>query len=169
MNSFANLWQRISAFLLDYLILTVYLAVLSAIFFVNPNASSLFDSRIKAQLFGFLLVTFPITLYFAISESSKKQGTWGKSRLSLKVTNREGNRIGFGKTLIRSTLKFVPWEISHTLIWEVTFNPDLSPIILNGLLIVIYGLLGANIASLLLTKTRQTLYDLVCGTYVIKK
>lgn len=169
MNSFGNLWQRISAFLLDYLILTVYLTISSAILFMIQNASSLFDSRIKAQLFGFLFVTFPITLYFAISESSKKQGTWGKSRLSLKVTNREGNRIGFGNSLIRSTLKFIPWEISHTLIWEVTFNPDLNPIILNGLLIAIYGLLGANIASLLLTKTRQTLYDLVCRTYVIKK
>lgn len=169
MNSFSNLWQRMSAFLLDYLILAVYLAILSAIFFMIPNASSLFDSRIKAQIFGFLFVTFPITLYFAISESSKKQGTWGKSRLSLKVTNREGNKIGFGNSLIRSVLKFTPWEISHTLIWEVTFNPDLNPIILNILLIVVYGLSGANVASLLLTKTRQTLYDLVCKTYVIKK
>lgn len=169
MISFANLWQRISAFLLDYLILAVYLAGLSALFFILPNTSSLFDSRIKAQTFGFLFVTFPITLYFAISESSKKQGTWGKTRLSLKVTDQEGNRIGFGKSLIRSTLKFIPWEISHTLLWEVTFNPDLNPIILNSMLISVYGLLGAYIASLLLTKTRQTLYDLVCGTYIIKK
>jgi len=169
MNSFANLWQRISAFLLDYLILALYLAILSAIFFMFPNASSLFDSRIKAQMFGFLFVTLPITLYFAISESSKKQGTWGKTRLSLKVTDKNENRVGFGKSLIRSTLKFIPWEISHTLIWEVTFNPELNPIILNSLLISVYGLLGANIASLLLTKTRQTLYDLVCGTYIIKK
>lgn len=169
MNSFANLWQRISAFLLDYLILAVYLAVLSALFFMIPNASSLFDSRIKAQTFGFLFVTLPITLYFAISESSKKQGTWGKTRLSLKVTDKDRNRVGFGKSLIRSILKFIPWEISHTLIWEVTFNPELNPIILNSLLISVYGLLGANIASLLLTKTRQTLYDLVCGTYIIKK
>lgn len=169
MNSFANLWQRISAFLLDYLILAVYLAVLSAIFFIIPNASSLFDSRIMAQMFGFLFITFPITLYFAISESSKKQGTWGKSRLSLKVTDKDGNEIGFGKSLIRSILKFIPWEISHTLIWDVTFNPEINPIILNSMLVLVYGLLGANIASLLLTKTRQTLYDLVCGTYIIKK
>ena len=169
MNSFANLWQRISAFLLDYLILAVYLAGLSALFFILPNAGSLFDTRIKAQTFGFLFVTLPITLYFAISEPSKKQGTWGKSRLSLNVTDKNGNRVGFGKSLIRSTLKFIPWEISHTLIWEVTFNPEINPIIINSMLISVYGLLGANIASLLLTKTRQTLYDLVCGTYIIKK
>lgn len=169
MNSFANLWQRISAFLLDYLILALYLAVLSSIFFIIPNVSSLFDNRIKAQTFGFLFVTLPITLYFAISESSKKQGTWGKSRLSLNVTDKDGNRVSFGKSLIRSILKFIPWEISHTLIWEVTFNPEIDPIILNSMLVLVYGLLGANIASLLLTKTRQTLYDLVCRTYVIKK
>lgn len=169
MKSFANLWQRISAFLFDYLILVLYLAILSGIFFMLPNASSLFENRVKAQLFGGVFVTLPITLYFAISESSKKQGTWGKDRLSLKVTDRDGNRVGFGKSLIRSILKFIPWEISHTLIWDVTFNPELNATILNSMLIAVYGLLGANIASLVFTKTRQTLYDLICGTYIVRK
>jgi uncharacterized RDD family membrane protein YckC len=94
------------------------------------------------------------------------QASWGKSRTALKVTDGTGQRITFGRSLARTILKFVPWEISHTLVWETAFNPALAPAVLNGMIVSIYAILGANVLSVALTKTRQTLYDLACGTRV---
>ena len=46
-------------------------------------------------------------LYFALMESSEKQGTLGKMALSLPVTDMQGNRISFGRATGRYFAKFV--------------------------------------------------------------
>jgi uncharacterized RDD family membrane protein YckC len=168
-KTYAGFWKRLGAFALDYIIILGYLigiVLLSLLLNAVFNASEwLFEDRIRAQFVAFLLVTLPVTLYFAISESSPSQATWGKRRLKLQVTDRGGNRIGFRRSLARTLLKFVPWELSHTLIWQIYFSPIVSPWINYGFALV-YLLIGLNIISLLLTKTHQTLYDLLAQTYV---
>ena len=114
------------------------------------------------------MVTLPVTLYFAISESSASQATWGKRRLKLKVIDRDGNQIGSGRSLARTLLKFIPWELSHTLIWQIYFSTQIESIWINYGFTLAYLLIGLNIASLLLTKSHQTLYDLLTNTYVIR-
>ena len=92
MKNHAGFWQRVAAFALDYIIILGYLlgiALLSLlvnqVFSVNQW---LFGDRVLAQFVAFLLVTLPVTLYFAVSESSMQQATWGKGRLKLKVADR---------------------------------------------------------------------------------
>jgi len=167
-KTYAGFWKRAGAFALDYIIILGYLIgiVLLSLLLNAVGASEwLFADRIRAQFVAFLLVTLPVTLYFAISESSPSQATWGKRRLKLRVTDQDGNRIGFGRSLARTLLKFVPWELSHTLIWQIYFSPIVSPWVNYGFTLV-YLLIGLNIVSLFLTKTRQTLYDLLAKTYV---
>jgi uncharacterized RDD family membrane protein YckC len=167
----AGFWKRAGAFALDYLLILGYLlgvvvlSVLTNSFFgVNDW---LFADRIRAQLAAFLFVTLPVTLYFAISESSPGQATWGKRRLKLRVADRDGNRIGLWRSLGRTFLKFIPWEISHTLIWQIYFSPGPEAVWINYGFALVYLLIGLNIASLVITKTNQTLYDLLTDTYVI--
>jgi len=167
-KTYAGFWKRAGAFALDYIIILGYLIgiVLLSLLLNAVGASEwLFADRIRAQFVAFLLVTLPVTLYFAISESSPSQATWGKRRLKLRVTDQDGNRIGLGRSLARTLLKFVPWELSHTLIWQIYFSPIVSPWVNYGFTLV-YLLIGLNIVSLFLTKTRQTLYDLLAKTYV---
>lgn len=77
-----------------------------------------------------------------------------------------GNQISFVRALMRNILKFLPWEISHTLIWQIQFYPEASSSLIGfGF---VYVLIGINIASLLITKTRQTIYDLITKTFVIE-
>jgi len=171
MKTFAGFWQRVGAFALDYVLLFIYLAVILGLDLLASALSasfrSLFLNRILAQLIAFLLVTLPITLYFAINEASPRQATWGKQRLGIRVTDSNGMRISFGRAFLRTLLKFVPWEIAHTLVWQIKFYQQFSPAITGGLILV-YTLVGLNIISLVLTKTHQTLYDLAAKTYVIK-
>lgn len=171
MKSYASLWQRVAAFALDYILLLGYLI---GLVFLSLLANQLFDAypwlfadRVRAQFVAFLLVTLPVTLYFAISESSVRQATWGKQRLRLKVADQHGNRISFGKSLGRTLLKFIPWELSHTLIWQIYFSPQTESVWINYGFALVYLLLGLNIFSLIITKTNQTLYDLLTSTYVI--
>ncbi|HET6822897.1 MAG TPA: RDD family protein [Anaerolineales bacterium] len=171
MKTYAGFWKRTGAFALDYIVILGYLigiALLSllanAIFGVNEW---LFADRIRAQFVAFLIVTLPVTLYFAISESSASQATWGKRRLKLKVVDRNRNQIGIWRSLARTLLKFIPWELSHTLIWQIYFSPQIESIWISYGFTLVYLLMGLNIASLLLTKSHQTLYDLLTNTYVV--
>lgn len=163
---YATFWQRVKAFLWDYLLITCYLILVTIIFVFLP-ISQFFENRIQAQLIGFLIVTLPVTLYYVFSESSIKQGTFGKQRQLIKMVDENGNRISFIKAFIRNILKFLPWEISHTLIWQISFFPETNPIVINLGFGFVYLLIGINIASLLMTKTRQTIYDLITKVFVV--
>lgn len=166
MKIYATFWQRVKAFLWDYLLITCYLILVTVIFVFLP-ISQFFENRIQAQLMGFLLVTLPFTLYYAFSESSRKQGTFGKQKQTIKVVDANGGQISFVRALMRNILKFLPWEISHTLIWQINFYPDTSQIIINLGFGFVYLLIGINTASLLMTKTRQTIYDLITKVFVV--
>ena len=173
MKNYAGFWQRIKAFVFDYVIILIYLAaitilmwLLNSLFNLNDR---LFPDRVRAQFVAFLLVTLPITLYFAIGESSNQQATWGKQRVGLKVTDYNGKRVSFWRSLARTLLKFVPWELSHTLIWEISFAPQMDAALINVGFGLVYLLVGLNIASLIMTKKHQTIYDLLAKTYVVKQ
>ena len=179
-NIYAGFLQRVRAFALDYVVILLYIAaitllnlVLNSPFGVNHLVFSIthwpFANRVSAQLTGFMLLTLPISLYFAISESSKQRASWGKKRLGLHVVDATGSRISFGRSVVRTLLKFIPWELSHTLIWTISFSPQLDSVFINFGFGLVYALIGLNIASLLMTKKHQTIYDLIAKTYVVKQ
>jgi uncharacterized RDD family membrane protein YckC len=170
MKSYAGFWKRAGAFVLDYIIILGYLIALTLLFlFLNKTFNVdrfLFTTRVQSQFMGFLFVTLPVTLYFAFGESSRHQATWGKQRLKLKVTDYNGNKVGFWRAFARTLLKFIPWEISHTLVWAINFSPQTDSLLINYGFGLVYLLIGLNVASLILTKTHQTLYDFLAKTFV---
>lgn len=172
MKNHAGFLIRAKAFLFDYVGILLYLGFVTGLFVLfnltTDVSQILFRDRITAQLAGFMTVTLPVVLYFTLSESSPKQATWGKSRMRLKVVTCSGYRIGFWRALTRALLKFAPWELAHTLIWEIRFSTGLDPVMINVGFALVYGLIGLNLASLVMSKTKQTLYDLLAGTYVIE-
>ena len=171
-RSYAGFWLRAAVFTLDYLLILGYLILLSLIFLILRQSGIgvewLFADRLRAQVTAILILTLPVTLYFAFSESSLRQATWGKRRLGLRVTDPHGNRIHFMRALARTLLKFIPWEISHSLIWQIYFPSPVNSVLINYGFVLVYLLIGLNLASLFVTKTRRTLYDFLAGTYVVK-
>lgn len=172
MNSSAvGLWDRSRAFAWDYLIVAAYLAMLvaggAALGRYSPSVSSaLFGDPIVGQLAGFLLITVPVTCYFALSEASARQATWGKVRMRLKVVDNQGRPLSTARSFGRTAVKFVPWELAHACIWQVNFAGDPSaPVYAIGF-IAVWPLVGANIVSLLVSPAKQTLYDRLAGTVV---
>ena len=130
-----------------------------------------FGNPVTGQLAGFCLVTLPVALYFALQESSSRHATWGKRRRRLIVVNMLGDGIGFAQALARALLKFVPWEMSHTFVIQAATAgrsgqdpPDWA----TAMLVLAWLLVLANLVSFFMSPGRQTLYDRIAGTMVLR-
>src|SRR6266567_2194705 len=162
--TFANIWQRIGAFLLDYLIIAAYLVLLVII------SVGLGFGPLRSEFSAFLLLVLPVIFYFALFECSSWQATWGKRKMGLRVIDTHGARLSLPRSFVRSLLKFVPWELTHACLWRIPGWPlaptTPSPIITAGLVLV-WILVGAYLVSMLVSKKHQVLYDWIAGTSVI--
>lgn len=155
LEDYAGFWKRVLAYIIDAIILIIPqkliesamggAAAKAALEQAVLSAGSDMDAALAAQMHYFG-VMWPATLlsiimaivYFAVCESSAWQGTIGKLALGIRVTDLDGNRIGFGRALGRY------------------FGKILSTIILCiGFLMVAF------------TQRKQGLHDIICSTLVL--
>jgi uncharacterized RDD family membrane protein YckC len=171
----AGPWRRILAFALDYLLTSAYLLVLAALSVLilsTPLAAgfrALWANALGAEVSGFFLLTLPVVLYFALFESSSRQATWGKRVLGLRVVDQSGERLALPHSLLRSAIKFLPWEIAHFTIWHFVFAASRRaspPVWTVVALTVVYLLAGAYVLFLFIGRHR-TPYDRAAGSYVV--
>jgi uncharacterized RDD family membrane protein YckC len=160
--------RRVSAWLIDYFLVAIYLGVLFFVTFV-VTGGRLEIAGIATpgarQLLGAVTLTIPVVLYFAICEASSRQGTIGKQATRLRVTGRDLERIGFGRSLLRSSLKFAPWELAHAGIHHIPKAGDI-PWPAWAVLLASLALAGVYLAGLF-SRQGRPLYDLVAGTRVV--
>jgi uncharacterized RDD family membrane protein YckC len=97
------------------------------------------------------------------------RATWGKRKMELQVTDYNGEKISGWRSLARTALKFIPWEISHTLIWAIAFSSVKNAAWIGYGFALVYILIGLNILCLIFTKKHQAIYDLIAKTYVVKR
>jgi uncharacterized RDD family membrane protein YckC len=153
---YGGFWARFVASVVDGLILVIpfWLVVFALIFMfggfgmmlhrnpVDPRAAAAFLAPMFMLFFlGMLAFVVLEWLYFAIMESSERQATFGKSVMSLRVTDYEGQRISFGHATGRFFAK-----------------------IISGLIPFAIGYIMAGF-----TEKKQALHDLIAGTLVLKK
>jgi uncharacterized RDD family membrane protein YckC len=164
------------AFLLDYLVISAYLVLLVVVGLLVRSSpfggafGSLFANPVSAEITAFVLLVLPVILYFALFESSVWQASPGKRRMGLQVTDERGARLSLPRSLARSALKFIPWELTHLCLWNIPGWPleatTIPPLIVVGLVLV-WVIVGAYALSLLLSKTHQTIYDRVVRAFVV--
>jgi uncharacterized RDD family membrane protein YckC len=175
-SAFANLRLRIAAFLLDYLIITAYIIVLIAVSVLlgfgplRTTFQGLFANPNSGEISAFLLLVLPVILYFALFECSSWQATWGKRKIGIYVTNMQGERLSLGRSLVRSFIKFLPWELAHACLWRIPgwpLDPQTPPLIISTGLVLVWVIVGAYVISMLISKKHQTLYDMIAGSHVV--
>jgi uncharacterized RDD family membrane protein YckC len=156
---YAGFWVRFAAYLIDGLILSIPFGVVVVILIsmlgglgvmMHRNLATSGDPGAAAAFFGPMFMVFFLGmlgfvilqwLYFAGMESSERQATFGKSVMSLRVTNSEGQRISFGHATGRFFAKIV-----------------------SGLVPLAIGYIMAAF-----TEKKQALHDLIAGTLVLRK
>jgi uncharacterized RDD family membrane protein YckC len=157
---YAGFWVRFAAYLIDGLILGIPfgLLVVVSIFLlggfglvmrgssanpVDPSAAAaaVAGPIVLGIIFGWLFLLVITWLYFAGMESSERQATFGKSVMSLRVTNLEGQRLSFGHATGRFFAKIV-----------------------SGMIPLAIGYIMAGF-----TAKKQALHDLIAGTLVLQR
>jgi uncharacterized RDD family membrane protein YckC len=152
-----SLGTRIIAFLWDYVIITGYIILLIGIsFLIRPLLIPLFTTNpLLAEINGFLFITLPVYLYFAVCEGSKSHATWGKRKMGIVVTGIYGQSIGLGSSLFRSALKFVPLELAHFTIWHMVIPSEYPDSLIYSLLATVYGLVLIYLISPIWSKINK--------------
>ncbi|SFT08319.1 RDD family protein [Paenibacillus sp. BC26] len=164
----ASVGTRLIAFLWDYVIISGYIILLIGISAViRPWLKPLFTtSPLLAESSGFLFITLPVYLYFALCEGSAAHATWGKRKMGIVVTGTNGKSIGLGTSILRSALKFAPWELAHFTIWHMVIPTEYPDSLIYSLLGTVYGLVLIYLISPLLNPKKRTVYDFIAGTVI---
>lgn len=173
---FAGLKQRLIAFMYDYIFIAAYILLLLGIgvvvilkFGSLKKISQVFTPAFAKDAMAFLVLIFPVMLYFAYRESRPYLKSWGKFKAGIQVVNASGNPLTFWQALLRSFLKFLPWQIAHTCIFQIrAVEPGSTAyqLTLVGFGLV-YALIGIYLLSAVISKQNRTPYDWVSGSYVI--
>ncbi|MUG21849.1 RDD family protein [Paenibacillus macerans] len=154
---YAGFWKRFCAYILDLFVVNIIVLVITLIFSLIDKLflrflMSFISLGIKQWFYFFefyewigwitrlLLTAFGAWLYYAIMESSKWQGTFGKMALGIVVVNRRYERMSF----LRASGRF----------W-------------GRFLSVLSLYIGFIMAGF--TEKKQALHDKIAQTYVVNK
>ncbi|NNE26512.1 MAG: RDD family protein [Saprospiraceae bacterium] len=169
------LMTRTFAYLTDCLIaftaimLIFQWGILSHIWPLIGITDSWFESSVNMQLYVLVTISIPVWIYFAYFDSEKSKGTIGKRLFKLSVEDVDGQRITFGRSMGRTLLKLLPWEMAHV---GVIFPAPLyfmdEPEVRMLSYIAIF-LFITYVLSILVDKRNQSLYDKWLGTFVHSK
>lgn len=137
--SYAGFWKRLAAFVIDLIITMIGSVIIGVALGISMIATGTDDPE-TLEAAGNLLGILVMWVYFSVMESSTKQGTLGKMALGIKVTDLDGNRIGFGRASGRYFGKIISYLI-----------------IFIGFIMVAF------------TKKKQGLHDMMAGCLVVNK
>lgn len=156
--TYAGFWKRFAAYLIDSIIVGCVVGIFMMVFGIGlfasmasmdemqmeqmdeEDATALAAGMIGGMMTLGLAAGAAQWLYFALMESSVKQGTLGKMALGIIVTDMNGNRLSFGRATGRYFGK-----------------------ILSGMILCI-GYIMAGF-----TEKKQALHDMIAGCLVVNK
>lgn len=120
--------RRLAAFGVDWVVIVLWGGALFAtVMALSGGRGPSIGSPWIAQGVGFVSMTVPVTLYFAVSESSRWRASVGKRLLRLSVTTTLGHRMPWSRSLLRNAVKFIPWECGHTVAQQAIHAGDGQP------------------------------------------
>ena len=137
--SYAGFWKRFAAYMIDAIVLLIGGSIIGFAFGLAMAAGGTDDPKVLESM-GNAIGLILGWVYFASMESSSSQGTLGKMALGIKVTDLDGNKIGFAKATGRY------------------FGKLISAVIL---------LIGFIMAAF--TAKKQGLHDMMAGRLVLNK
>ncbi len=171
--------MRFLARFIDYIAVVIvaipFAIILTAI--IYPSIKSAFEnnplSGLIAAIVGYILLVLAIgvihTFYKPIMESSNLQATLGKLAIGAKVTDEDGNKIGFGKAFYRLFLiELLPFILFILIIIALNFmdSPKFLQNLASNLLIIYPIAIGISIGN---DNMKQGFHDRAAGTMVVRR
>jgi uncharacterized RDD family membrane protein YckC len=157
------LLKRLGAYLIDICLLFAILAPAATLV---EWALGIFP-RTPYQVWLATVMSFsiPAWLYFLLSDCSRSGATVGKKILRLKVTQVGGARVGVLRSLARTAVKLLPWEMAHifgfALAEQIGTALQAAGLIAANVLVLVY------LVVLIANRGRRSVHDLVVKTEVV--
>jgi uncharacterized RDD family membrane protein YckC len=141
-RAYVGFGKRLLAYLVDMILFMIVVTLISTVVtFLMFNTSDNPQESLKSySTMMNIFIPLLLLLYFALMESSAKQGTLGKMLMKIKVINAEGERLSKKDAFIRNIARY-----------------------LSGII------LGLGYIMIMFTKEKQSLHDKLAKTYVIAK
>ena len=157
-KTIAGFWSRLLALLVD----TILLGAVGHI-----GGMLLFDFVSQVGVWGRLIGFVVALAYFGVLNSAIGGGqTLGKRLTGIEVVRHDGGHISLPRSLVRYIVFAVPFYLNGLML--PTGMATYSIAMIMGILI--FGCGGATVYLYVFNRsTRQTLHDLVVGSYVVKK
>lgn len=124
-----------------------------------------FDTPAAWDVFAFSTLVLPVAVTFALMEASRRRATPGKRRLGLVVVDRMGQRLSIRRSFARSTVKFLPWQMAHTAVFQLMAGSTAAGYLI--LSIAAQALVLASIVTMAFDSHSRPFHDLVAGTRVL--
>jgi uncharacterized RDD family membrane protein YckC len=151
----SKFWTRIWAFLIDSLVL----GVIGYLFGLMIQ-----DFLISIGSYGMILGLIIAVSYQTICNSELSNGqTLGKCFMGIHVVDVNGDLIGVGKSFLRALILSFPYFMCNLSIPGLADTSFISLVKTIGLLSIIIGVVVIYIFN---KQTRQSLHDIIIGTYV---
>lgn len=170
----AGNWARLFAYVIDVVCIVIAVLVVAFVLGISIAWSAPNIDLNSSKALGSLSAWAVLVLYFAIFHSSKLQATPGKLAAGLRIVTVDGQGVGFarafGRALLTLAVYFLGAVVMALLFWVFT-SDQRSPAPFHFALAVLCGFVIWNAPYLMLffNKDRQTLFDRVCRTRVIKR
>lgn len=155
-HNISKFWPRIGALLVDFITIGIFGFILGLIFedfFVSIGNQGL--------MFGLIISL----IYFSIGNSKISNGqTIGKKAVKIKTIDSLGNTISIQQSLLRAVILFAPYFLIN---YPIPGVDELSVVNVYKGSILISALIGIIILYIANKSTRQSLHDILLGTYVV--
>ena len=131
-----------------------------------------FSNSWGLEAFVLLTISLPSWLYFILSDASGLGASLGKRAMGLRVVGSDAGRVGLGRAALRTLIKMIPWELTHTaLLVPVPLlgtgaAPSTEQAIRLGL---VYVLLFGYLIVVVRSGGVRGIHDFAAGTQVVKR
>ncbi len=131
----------------------------------NAIAGSRATSPWSLDLQAFLTLILPVILTFAYQEGSSRQATFGKRRFRMIVTDATGQPPGYRRALVRSVVKFVPWQLGHTAVFHLVAGSTSAVFVVMSIGAQLFVLM--SLLVMVADSRHRALHDWAAGTRVM--
>lgn len=161
---------RWRASLWDYVLIVVWIAVLSAV-------GALVRTRWSVDLptgpvwvtdvFVFLITVLPVWGYLTVSEGGVRQASWGKTRAGLRVVSLSSDgAMRLGRSAARNAVKLLPWQLAHVAVARLILGAP-EPVVIGAAYASSVAVALVSLVVAWRDPRHRGLHDFVAGTRVV--
>lgn len=132
-----------------------------------PSVDWFIDASPRLTFWAMATMSLPMWIYNTSLTSGIRQATLGHRLVGVRLDTDDGSPVSPGRALLRSAVMFAGWELAHIAMFVPrNFAIDEAASWQYVGLIAATGYLVADIVTIIATRGRRSIADIVAGTHL---